>query len=326
MLTRGHIIGKLVDDLSTLQSQIDMRAQVGLFDLNKFSEDFIKEVLNVCYDYSLVNLNKERSNEPGLDLGDLKHKIAYQVTSTAASDKVNKTLLKITADQLAKYSTIRIFILGKKQGKYDGLDPSLTKKCNFNVSDIVDFSDLCRQIVTLKYDDLYTLYQQFLREFQIIVSEFEIPNKEGEYKTSILDKLELTPNTVCISGAKLISEYNYITLQEITKQFKNLGRLPRVTRDFLLGVLKISRSDGDGNYEIGLDELKRRVRMPENEFHEEIAILTRHNFIREIDPDDHPDIMFHTKFQEPMQHIIQYANKHGLLQKILVAMDFTLLD
>lgn len=326
MLTRGHIIGKLIDDLSALQSQIEMRGQVGLFDLNKFCEDFIKEVLNVCYNYSLVNLNTERSNEPGLDLGDLKQKIAYQVTSTATSDKVNKTLLKVTDDQLKQYTTIRILILGKKQNSYHAIDSSLMTRCNFNVSNIIDFSDLGRQIVTLKYADLYTLHQQFQSEFQIVVSEFEIPNNNGDYKTSILDKLELMPSTVCVTGEKLISEYEYLTLEDIAKEFKNLGRLPRVTRDFLHGIIKVSHGDGDGNYEIGLDELRRRVRMPENEFHEELTILTRHHFIREIDPDDHPDVMVHTKFKEPLQHLIQYARKRGLLQKLLVVLDFTVLD
>jgi hypothetical protein len=100
MLTRGIIIGKLIDDLTTLQSQIEMRCQVGLTDLNKFSEDFIKEVLNVCYGYALKNLNKNRSNEPGLDLGDDRESIAFQITSVATSQKVNETLRKIKDEDL----------------------------------------------------------------------------------------------------------------------------------------------------------------------------------------------------------------------------------
>ncbi|WP_430300832.1 hypothetical protein [Sinorhizobium meliloti] len=46
MLTRGHLIGQIVDDLVRIAAQAQQRAQLHLFDLHVHVEDFAKEVLN----------------------------------------------------------------------------------------------------------------------------------------------------------------------------------------------------------------------------------------------------------------------------------------
>jgi hypothetical protein len=321
MITRGIIIGKLIDDLSNLQGQIDFRCQVGLTDLNKYCEDFIKEVANICWGLNLKNLNEDRSNEPGLDLGDSKNKIAFQITSTSTSEKVNNTLDKITAEQLAKYETIKIFILGKKQGKYDAVDKELIEKCSFTISNIIDISDLCKQTISLKYDDLYNLYKLFEKEFQIVLTEIEIPNKEGKYPTTLSDKLEIIPNTICKNATKYLTEYEDATLKEVTSIFKNLGLLPRITRDFLEIIIKIGNNNG-GNFEVSYFELKRKLKIPESEIKEEINILVKRGFL--FAPDEEIDIS--TRFDDPLIGLIDFAIKNDCLTKILVALDFTLLD
>ena len=44
----------------------ESRSGLQLFDLNRYLEDFFKDILNIVYDYKLINLNEERSNNPGL--------------------------------------------------------------------------------------------------------------------------------------------------------------------------------------------------------------------------------------------------------------------
>lgn len=56
MITRGTIIGKIIDDLARLISQIELRNKVGLLDLTKVSEDFFKELLNIVYNLQLTNV------------------------------------------------------------------------------------------------------------------------------------------------------------------------------------------------------------------------------------------------------------------------------
>ncbi|WOH57835.1 SMEK domain-containing protein [Bradyrhizobium sp. BWC-3-1] len=66
MLTRGYFIGEIVDALSDVAGQVSTRGRLGLTDLNKHAEDFFKTILNHLLSISLVNLNTDRSNEPGL--------------------------------------------------------------------------------------------------------------------------------------------------------------------------------------------------------------------------------------------------------------------
>jgi len=47
MITRGYIIGKIIDDLTLLNMRIDTQNRQALFDLTKFTEDFVKEVLTI---------------------------------------------------------------------------------------------------------------------------------------------------------------------------------------------------------------------------------------------------------------------------------------
>ncbi|RXM43911.1 SMEK domain-containing protein [Flavobacterium sp. YO12] len=93
-MTRGILIGEIVDSLSILNNQISLRCSLGFTDLNKVSEDFFAKLLNRIYNYSLINLNENRSNEPGLDIGDESNSIAYQVTSQVDSSKITSTLEK----------------------------------------------------------------------------------------------------------------------------------------------------------------------------------------------------------------------------------------
>lgn len=50
MITRGHLIGEIVDHLSNIQLQVENRCTIGLTDLNKYLEDFFKEILNTVLD------------------------------------------------------------------------------------------------------------------------------------------------------------------------------------------------------------------------------------------------------------------------------------
>ncbi|MDB0507339.1 SMEK domain-containing protein [Ralstonia solanacearum] len=42
-------------------------------------------ILNIVYGYKLINLNEERSNNPGLDLGDEVAKVAFRVSLKKSS-------------------------------------------------------------------------------------------------------------------------------------------------------------------------------------------------------------------------------------------------
>ena len=107
MLTRGHLIGQIVDDLAGIAAQAKQRARLHLFDIHTHVENFAKEVLNRVLNLGLSNLNAEHSNNPGLDLGDATKGWAFQVTADKSGAKVKETLENIDEDQRARYPNIR---------------------------------------------------------------------------------------------------------------------------------------------------------------------------------------------------------------------------
>ena len=322
MITRGILIGEIIFELTRLQYEIDFRSTLGLTDINRFSEDFFSDVLNMIYDVNLINLNSSRSNQPGLDLGDEINEIAYQITSIANSNKVNETLEKITDEQLKKYKTIKILILGKKQGNYTAIKKNLKKKCSFETKNIIDLNDLSKELISLRYDILYILHKYFEQNFKIVITELEVPNKEGIYQTNLSDKLEITPQTFCKNGKNFLYKFEGFTIEEIRTNFDKLGKLPRITREFLKIITELGESEND-QFVIDYFELKRKLHIPEEELREEISILIKRSFLHEPNGDGHTIV---TSFDSTLFAITSYAIDKGFLNKIFVAMDFTYLD
>src|SRR4051794_28316204 len=92
MITTGKYFEGIVEMLNNFKSEVQTFSALGLSNINKHSENFLERILNVVYNYELENLNKGKSNYPGLDLGDTSEGIAYQITATKKSEKIDDTL------------------------------------------------------------------------------------------------------------------------------------------------------------------------------------------------------------------------------------------
>ena len=166
MITRGYFIGQIIDELTAVSQQVKSRAGLQLFDLNRYLEDFFKDILNIVYGYKLINLNEERSNNPGLDLGDEVAKVAFQVTSTKSSSKVNETLKK-AAKQVGKFPKIFVLVLQDKQSSYT-LDPALAKPFSFVAEEhVLDIGDVLMKVLSLPIEQLQSLHDLVSKEVAI---------------------------------------------------------------------------------------------------------------------------------------------------------------
>lgn len=72
MITRGYLIGFIIDELADIVAKASWRTKLNLNDISIISEDFFAKVLNLVYSFDLKNLNNEKSNYPGIDIGDKK--------------------------------------------------------------------------------------------------------------------------------------------------------------------------------------------------------------------------------------------------------------
>ncbi|WP_043352997.1 SMEK domain-containing protein [Methylobacterium sp. B1] len=290
MSSRGFFVGQVIDDLDAIASQVRQRCKLGQTDLNRVLEDFFKELLNLVYGINLRNLNKDRSNAPGLDLGDKAPgaRVAYQITSQADAAKVNATLRKITAADAATYDRFRVLVIGERQGSY-ALDPKLAARRAFAKTDIVGITELCRDIMDLPLADLQAVHRKLADEQRRIVIELEPELPDGSFKTSMLQFIEAKPS-IGRSDASLLFAHpdveglfadNTEAQTALDGFVDTLAKLPRMTREFfgwLVDEGEEPKGIGSSGLEVNADYVDAKCRAVPN-FTGEIRLLTAHGFI-----------------------------------------------
>lgn len=149
---------RIQESLSLLAYQVKSSTALGQSDINKVAETLLIPVLDIAFGCELRNLNfTEHKNYPAVDLGDDKHRIAIQITSTATYPKVRETLetfLKFGLD--ARFDRLIIFILSERQSSYpqQSIDEIIGERFTFDGKrDILDGRDLLAQIGGLQLAD-----------------------------------------------------------------------------------------------------------------------------------------------------------------------------
>jgi len=257
MITRGYYIGEIIDELSSICSQIKFRSKLNLLDFNIYVENFFRDILNIIIENAnFFNLNELVSNFSGLDLYDSKRNIGIQISSTNSIKKIRDTLEKLGSNTNPKILNCQkaiILIIGDKQNKYDFSTPESDSiqpyiiKYNFTKDDIWDINTLSKKIIDLSVENLKILYELFKKEAVRIKIELEIPNEQGIYPTDLQDYIEKPPQTI-FNGLKSFYEfYEMESDNEKEEQFKELikklSHLPRITREFFAFFLENSEKE-----------------------------------------------------------------------------------
>ena len=250
MTARGAFIGPIIDDLDIISSRVRARSKLGLTDLNHILEDFFKDLLNLIYKANLVNLNETRRNAPGLDLGDTTSptKRAFQVTSQATSQKVNKTLATINDADAELYDEIYVLIIGERQGKYK-LDPEHVERVGFRKRNIIGMTELVSMIIASEIDTIRAVYDKLRR----ITVELEVAI-DGKFPTSLTGVIEDRPAVDRSDASLLFADGSDLFASREETQaaldgfIDRLEHLPRMTRQFLGWLLD------NTDFMLGLDK------------------------------------------------------------------------
>lgn len=150
MIESGKNFESIVSLLNKFREEVKSFASLGYLNINKHSENFVKRILNLSNGLELENLNKDKSNFPGIDLGDTDDKVAYQITSAKKSDKIDHTLeMCLKYRHYETFGSINVFVLTNKQSTYS-LKTVTEPYFTFNPAiNILDFSDLFKIIEEL---------------------------------------------------------------------------------------------------------------------------------------------------------------------------------
>lgn len=119
-LQRETYISDILDRLSGLAYNVELRSLLNLLDLHVISEDFYVGLLNIIYGWKLCNANGLQQNAPGIDLVDDSNHILVQVTGSSTKRKIDHSLKEIPE----KYSGYHFYfapivIDAKEQRKYN---------------------------------------------------------------------------------------------------------------------------------------------------------------------------------------------------------------
>lgn len=101
---------KIEEALLLEQTKITLNSRMNLLDGNIFSEDFYRDMLNIIYGYDLINANELIQNMGGFDLIFTDKKVLYQVTATASTTKIKKTLENKNIKSYDDYTLYFVFI------------------------------------------------------------------------------------------------------------------------------------------------------------------------------------------------------------------------
>lgn len=161
-------------------------------DINRCSEGFLAKLLTLVYDEHYVDLNRNQSNFPGVDLGCYNRKIAYQVSAKVDSKKILDTYKKVKSNYsdgsktftvFETFDKIRFLEIARPKRKHHFSDSTMDKikiesNDKFKMSHIEDVNDIVEKIKAL-YD---TDSDRFLKIEQLITENI------GYTKRKINDK------------------------------------------------------------------------------------------------------------------------------------------
>jgi len=218
MITSAKYVYYIIETLNVLRQEIISKTPLGLTDENIFFENFICELLNQCYGYQLMNLNKDKANFPGIDLGNSKTGLGIQITSTKTSAKVN-AIIKITDNTkrvFDTYKALKIFVITSKQDCYS-LTPFDTSKITFNwEKDILDFDDIYKASMYLSIEKQKLLADYVHQQAPFVSEQLGIDYYNPSFLKRVIhifekDKWEVTDN-----GARYVIEHNFGYLPQVS--------------------------------------------------------------------------------------------------------------
>ena len=151
---REALTTRLNNQLNELVGRVETAGKNNLSSSHVVAETILAGLLNRIYDWDLVNANATLQNCPGVDLIDVKNKIAVQVTATCTPEKVRHTLRTVEKSGLV-YNTLIILVITQKP---------VTSTMKALHKEIWNKDDLFRDAKELSIEKLTDITEYLLKE------------------------------------------------------------------------------------------------------------------------------------------------------------------
>ncbi|RFC33054.1 MAG: hypothetical protein DID91_2727703201 [Candidatus Nitrotoga sp. MKT] len=186
VVTRKTGMDSIIKCLSYIKSQVEISASQNLTDINVYSENFFRDLLNLVLGHHFQNVNIDEKNAAAIDLGDKSAKIAVQVTSTNEFSKIEKTVTKFNEKKLYEtYDELKIVIVGNKK-TYRKKKIGDSSKHELDVAkDVWDISALVELIGDKSVKEIQEV-QRFLEEQVQFISKNHVSKEIATFENLIL--------------------------------------------------------------------------------------------------------------------------------------------
>lgn len=230
-------IQNVIDKMSYFHSYIQMSNAENYYDINKIAEGFMMNLLNIVYSLNLKDMNQNKKNYPGIDLGDEKKGIGVQVTSRSDIRKIKDTYDKIFKNKVLEKSIADIFnkriyfcILDIKDTKIsEATLKDINQHANgrFLREDIITLKDITDEIVRLfnndysKFNEVYKLISINIDDLPELVSDEVIVEEliECFNRPAFTTDFRMECNMEDFENA-IKETISYINIGEISKEKK----------------------------------------------------------------------------------------------------------
>lgn len=192
-MNRSKHFDYIEEKLAFLALRIEKRGKINLLDLNIHSETFFADLMNMLFDYHLVNLNIIKQNVEGIDLVDEKNKVIVQVSSTCTKQKVEASLKKKIFEDYKgfRFKFISISKNADKLRKVKFFNPHSVL---FSPEDdIIDIGTILNIVLNMSIDDQKQVFEFIRKE---LGNEIEMVKVDSNLATliNILSSEDLAHN------------------------------------------------------------------------------------------------------------------------------------
>lgn len=168
-VTSEELITKIRNQITAYQMNVRSDNRAHRYNINDRAEAFTIPLFKSLFGLDeLKNLNDGHVNYPGIDLGDIKNRVAIQVTSETSLEKIKHTIgLFVKEEYFQGFDRLLIFMIQEKQKTYsmEAIQQACEDKLEFNISeDIIDLNDLLKYVKGKEVEDLKQILTLFQNE------------------------------------------------------------------------------------------------------------------------------------------------------------------
>lgn len=189
-----NMMNDIAKKLTLITCYVRFKTSANLNDINTLLETSFKEILNIIFDYNLVNLNSDYLY-PAIDLGDVENRISFQITSTNDSSKISKTIKKFRENELDKdYDKLRFLIIDEKKAYRPKV--SLDTEYFSLKNDVISVFELTKYIKDLnieKKEQIIKILDNTIGNYNIDINS----NIESNEVNTIISIIQLLSNESC---------------------------------------------------------------------------------------------------------------------------------